>query len=247
LAQGLQVNYVATGSVASLLAELDGHGEFGTSVQSGDLQVTSMDDAYPPGAPVEPEAQAEFFARSTADAIASGFKGLRVVADASPLLQTCEQIEAFGRWECLADRLMLTIPFSGMCALNRQKLGADTVAALACLHPMAPHGATPFRVYAVEDAELALAGDLDVAVQHEFERALGRAKPSSVGDELVFDGTGLEYFDQRALFSLRNYAKRAGSTAVLRTASSIGKRLIRLLNLEGIRIEQVGFEATAAP
>ena len=108
---------------------------------------------------------------------------------------------------------MVEQPYSAVCGLNKRELGAGSVEALACLHPITTKGATLFRLFATNDADLALAGELDAFVHVAFTRALERAKARTAGAELTFDGTNLDFIDHRALFSLRDSAARCGATA----------------------------------
>ncbi len=108
-----------------------------------------------------------------------------------------------------------------------QELGAGPAEALACLHPIATKGATLLRLYATDDADLALARELDASVHAAFTRRLERARTRTSSGELTFDGTALDFIDHRALFSLRDCAARCGATAVLRTSSPLPAQLVK--------------------
>jgi anti-anti-sigma regulatory factor len=199
--------------------------------------VSSIEAAYRAGSVRDPAEQLSTLMGAVADALAAGFNGLRVVADVASLVRTSEQLEAFAAQEHVADRLMVTHPYSAMCALNQRELGADSVEAIACSHPIATKDATLFRLFATDKADLALAGELDASVHAPFTRALERAKARTAGGELTFDGTGLDFIDHRALLSLRDCATHCVATAVLRTRSSLPGRLIKILELDGSRAQ----------
>ena len=237
LAQGLRVKYVGGGPEESLLADLNGLDDLMGSIGRGALQVSSLEAAYPPGSVLYPAERFSALTKAVADALTAGFNGLRVVAEVTSLVRTSEQLEAFAAQEHVADRLMVTHPYSAMCALNQRELGADSAEALACLHPIATRGSTLFRMYATDNGDLALAGELDASVSAQFTRALERVKARTAGAELMFDGTSLDFIDHRALFSLRDCAARCGATAVLRTSSSLPARLIEILGIDGIRAQ----------
>jgi anti-anti-sigma regulatory factor len=237
LAQGLRVKYIGGGPEESLLADLNRLDDLMGSIGRGALQVSSLEAAYPPGSVLYPAERFSALTKAVADALTAGFNGLRVVAEVTSLVRTSEQLEAFAAQEHVSDRLMVTLPYSAMCALNRRELGADSAEALACLHPIATRGSTLFRMYTTDNGDLALAGELDASVSAQFTRALELVTARSAGAELMFDGTGLDFIDHRALFSLRDCAARCGATAVLRTSSSLPARLIEILGIDGIRAQ----------
>jgi anti-anti-sigma regulatory factor len=237
LAQGLRVKYVGGGLEESLLADLNGLDDLMGSIGRGALQVSSLEAAYPPGSVLYPAERFSALTKAVADALTAGFNGLRVVAEVTSLVRTSEQLEAFAAQEHVSDRLMVTLPYSAMCALNRRELGADSAEALACLHPIATRGSTLFRMYATDNGDLAPAGELDASVSAQFTRALERVEARTAGADLMFDGTALDFIDHRALFSLRDCAARCGATAVLRTSSSLPARLIKILGIDGIRAQ----------
>ncbi|WP_173062263.1 MEDS domain-containing protein [Phytohabitans houttuyneae] len=68
------------------------------------------------GVPVTPHAQVTAYRAFTEAAVADGFTGLRVVAEATPLVRTAAQLDAFLRYEHLVDRYMSEHPMAAMCA-----------------------------------------------------------------------------------------------------------------------------------
>jgi hypothetical protein len=58
-----------------------------------------------------------------------------------------DQLDTMARYEHLVDRYMTNQPFSALCGYNRAELGEETIAQLACLHPLGNNGA-PFRLCA---------------------------------------------------------------------------------------------------
>lgn len=235
---GLHVQYVGAGSRNSLLEDLEGLGDAEDLLGRGVLQISSFADMYDCDSVLDPAATERVFAEATAAALAAGYRGLRAAADSTSLVETAEQLDAFARWEHLADRLMVRRPLSALCGFSRQELGDDAVAALACMHPIARTGSTPFRVHASGDADVAIAGEIDIWAQEGLERALERAELGPGSHEIVFDGGTLEFLDHRALFLLRDHASRLGATAVLRTNHPLAGRLVELLEIEGLRIQR---------
>jgi hypothetical protein len=239
LAAGARVCYVTTGAKQVGVAPLAG---FGQAVRRGAARVLSVDHAYGSGPAGDAAAQVSYWAAAADDAVAAGFTGLRVAADATPLVRTPVQVEAFARYESLIDACMVARPLSGMCAFDRRELDDRTVAELACLHPVSNAGAAPFRLHATDTpgASAALAGELDLAGRELFPGALERCAPEPVDGRVVVDAERLTFVDHRALLALAAYAAGRGATAVLRTRLTSARHLVDVLGLTDLHVEPVG-------
>jgi anti-anti-sigma regulatory factor len=238
LAAGLRVRYAATGhpdAAVERLGHVDGLPE---ALRRGAVLVVPLDRAYPGDGVLDPTAQVREYASATEEALAGGYAGLRVIADATALVRTPEQRDAFARYEHLVDRYMRTRPMTAMCAYDLRVLGAPAVAELACLHPEAGPGQVPFRLYArhTADGGVALAGDLDADDDELFAATLERVDPGPVGGQLVVDGSDLRFIDHRCLLRLHEHAGRRDTTVVLRTSWSAAARLVTLLDLSRIKV-----------
>lgn len=237
LALGLRCIYLADRPLEQLEADMAGIPGLREEIARGALSLTVLSDLYPAGTVIDPAATLATFAATTEDALAQGYRGLRVAADATPLVRTAPQLDAFAAWEHEADRYMTEHPLSALCGFDREQLPATATVALACMHPTARVGMTPFHLYSPDHgADLALAGELDVLATDDFRACLDRTRLTATR-ELVVDGSGLDFVDYRGLESIRDFATRIQATAVLRTCSQIPARLIELLGLEGIRAE----------
>ncbi|MFI9012111.1 MEDS domain-containing protein [Actinosynnema sp. NPDC053489] len=238
LAAGERVLYVAPGDPAELADRLR-LPEPGVDVRPDAVQVASLSATYRFDTVIDPRQQVLAYAEATEAALAAGFTGLRVAADATALARTPAQLDAFARYEHLVDRYMTDHPMSAMCAYDRTELGDEAVAQIACLHPVTSVDATPFHLHThARGAAAALDGELDDRVRELWPAALGRAELRSTGGEVVIDATGLEFIDHRNLLALADYADRRGTTVVLRTALSHPAHLLRVLNVTTVRVEQ---------
>ncbi|MEV0005077.1 MEDS domain-containing protein [Micromonospora sp. NPDC050980] len=205
----------------------------------GAVRLLRVDDAYRRDEIIDPEQQVRAYVHATGAALTAGYAGLRVVAEATSLVRTPAQREAFARYEHRIDHWMRRRPMSAVCAYDRRELGDAAIAELACLHPETNAGVS-FRLHAGGDgAAAALAGELDPTDERLFAAALERADPRPVAGRLVFDATGLRFVDHRALLRLREHARRHGAVAVLRTRRPAPARLVELLGLTDIRVEVV--------
>jgi anti-anti-sigma regulatory factor len=204
----------------------------------GPARFVSVTDAYPGGTVVDPAAQAAEYAAATASALAEGYTGLRVVAEATPLVRTRAQLDAFTRYEHLADRLICDSAFAALCAYDRRVLGDDAIAQLATMHA-GTNADVPFHLTACPPATgtAALAGELDLSAAALLAGALERAGLAAGRPEVALDAAGLRFTDHRSLVQLDDYAGRHGVTMVLRRAPAAVARLAGLLDLPRLRVE----------
>jgi anti-anti-sigma regulatory factor len=240
LSAGERVLYVAPGDEDFLQAQLRAAGELDEGLRRGAVQVSSVDGTYTTGTVVDPLGQVELYATATAEALAAGYTGFRVAADATSLVRTPAQLDAFARYEHLVDRFMATHPMSAMCGYDLAELGADAVAQLACMHPRAHAGATPFHLHghAPDGSAAALEGELDMEAGRLWPLALERADLRPTGGRVVIDAAGLRFIDHRSLTAVADYAERNAIEVVLRTRLSTPARLLELLDLTGVRVER---------
>ncbi|QGN45669.1 MEDS domain-containing protein [Micromonospora sp. WMMD558] len=241
LAGGERVWFVTptpTGPVAERLAGLPG---FAEAVDRGAAAVVPLGETYTSGAVVDPPTQVAAYAAATEAALAAGFTGLRVVAEATDMVRTAKQLDAFTRYEHQIDRWMRTGPFAAMCAYDRSALGDATVAALACMHPESNQTDPLFHLFATApaDGHAALTGELDPSNHELFRDALEWADLRPTDGRLVLQATGLRFLDHRTLIALQAYARRRDATVVLRTSRPTPARLADLLGLTGIHVEMV--------
>lgn len=239
LAAGERVWYVASEPPGAVVERLRGVSVFEDGFRRGAARVVPVDSTYSGSGVVDPVAQVGVYASATGDALAAGYTGLRVLADATPLVRTSAQLDAFARYEHLIDRYMRTRPMSALCAYNRLELGDQAVAELACLHPVTNADEVLFQLYACDpdDGCATLTGELDPSNHELFATALERADLRPVDGQLVLWAPRLRYVDHRSLLHLQDYARRRGATAVLRTSRSPATRLVELLDLADVRVE----------
>jgi hypothetical protein len=238
LAAGERVWFVVAEQPAEAVQRLTELSGFADALHRGAAQVVPLDGTYSGGI-IDPPAQVAAYAAATEEALATGYTGLRVVADATSLVRTPAQRTAFARYEHLIDRYMRTRPMSAICAYDRRALGDEAIAELACMHPETNADEVPFRLYAGDpgDGAVTLAGELDKFTLDLFAVALEHADLRPVDGELVVQAADLRFVDHRCLTLLRDHARRRGATVVLRTSRSAAARLVELLELTGIRVE----------
>jgi hypothetical protein len=240
LAAGERGLYVAPGDEAALTTQLRGDRRCAEGLDSGAIQVASLDETYTTGAVVDPAGQVGRYAAATDEALAAGFTGLRVAAEATSLVRTAAQLDAFARYEHQVDRYMAAHPMSAMCGYDLGELGGEVVAQLACMHPRAHDGGSAFHLHGHvrDDSAAALDGELDLESRRLWPLALERAGLRSTAGTIALDAAGLDFVDHRSLTELSGYAERHATTVVLRTRLSTPARLVELLELTGVRVER---------
>ncbi|WP_203905961.1 MEDS domain-containing protein [Rhizocola hellebori] len=240
MAGGARVIYIAKGDPELLLDDLSIVQGFRPAVASGAAQVMSIDSAYDAHATIDPAQQLQFYADATEQALADGHTGLRVAADTTSLVLTDANLDAFARYEHLADRYMVSHPLTALCAFDRDWLTAEQVAQLACMHPQASPEATQVRLYAAADAQIdvVLDGEIDMASHRLLHAALERADPAGQNSSITIDAMGVEFIDHEGVYVLSEYLSRRAATATVRCRpeSSLAI-LIQLLSPPRLHLE----------
>lgn len=235
--QGSRVVCVAGGRTEDLLALLEPLPGAEELLARDALRVLSIDEQYVPEMVVDPRAQVRTYAAATEEALRDGFAGLRVAAEATPLVRTAAQREMFARYECLVDEYMARHPFSALCAYRRDVLGSDAVAEIASMHPVVREGATPFHVFRDATGVLAIGGELDVTCRALFERALATVPVPADRGELVVDLSAVDFVDHRSLMMLDEWACGRATALVLRCAPPVVRHVVDVLALDRISVE----------
>ncbi|XVV07462.1 MEDS domain-containing protein [Actinosynnema sp. CA-248983] len=237
LALGQRVRYVAVEADAVVLSGMAGIGD---ALATGAAQVHSLSDTYSSDLAVDPQAQVRAYAAATEEAIADGFTGLRVAAEATPMVRTPGQLASFLRYEHLVDRYMARHPFSALCGYDTTRLDEPAVARLAGVHPCANRPA-PFRLHAAAGSAgcevVELGGELDASGHDLLGELLERIDPGPGG--LVVHAPELTFIDHRGLLLLADSARRRGGGLVLRTRAIGAARLVEVLGIPDVRVEQI--------
>ena len=143
-------------------------------------------------------------------------------------------------FEHLIDRFCLDHAFTRLCAFDAAALGAGLLGELGCVHTLTHGELSPFQLCAALHADAALVGSVDAFSIAQLLEALRRIGVPRPGGQAVLDTTDLEFLDVRALRELDRHAADAGATLVLRSAPYFMLRLMELLGVRAVRVEQTG-------
>ncbi|GAA2859868.1 hypothetical protein Acy02nite_55980 [Actinoplanes cyaneus] len=213
-----------------------------SAVASGQAEVTSVAAMYGAGEPVEAERQIGTFADAVERALADGWAGLRVAADATSLVRTERQRAAWMRYEHLVDAFIAGTPIAGLCGFDRRVLGEAALAEVSCLHPALTPDSSEFRLYSAPGpaAGFALAGEIDPGNRPTLATVLREAHPAPRDGRITVDATALTFIDHRSLALLAEYATARGVTAVVQARpGSVTTMIADLVPMGGLEVQVV--------
>jgi ABC-type transporter Mla MlaB component len=234
LARGEQLMCVGSEVLAGLRSAGVGLADVDALIDRGVLRVLDVGAAYAGGDGFTPERQLAFYDEATRQALDDGYRGLRVIAELSPLAADPRSRPDLLRWEHLADDFMGH--GSGMVALcaYRSDLDGAALADLASVHPQlhTPVGDPPFRLWFDGDT-LVLTGALDTFGAERLHRVL--AGSHLTGPVVVADLSRVEFVDVGGCRALalwaRELADRSGRLELV-GSSRVLRRMWQLLGFD---------------
>jgi hypothetical protein len=193
LTDGLRIGqrclYVGEGEPEDLLNELATVLDIGEAVEAGSLSVAPAAVMYDLSAPIDADAQLARYAGAVDQAMSDGYRGLRVAADITPLVDDERRRPAHLRWEQIADRYIADHPLAPLCIYDGRRV--HDIEAIVCAHPMQGPVPGAFALYGHRASHVVLEGELDCAAWEPLAEVLG-AMPI---DDHVIDATGLSFVD----------------------------------------------------
>ncbi|SFK37390.1 MEDS domain-containing protein [Geodermatophilus ruber] len=228
LRAGCRVTYVGLGGAEGSRADLVGLPDLDRRLADGSVRILSLQDVYGDAHTVDPDRVVGLYAAATEQALADGFRGLRVAADGSELVRSPAHLDALARYEFLADRYMADHPLSALCGY-RLDLGHETVNELASLHATGSSGGTGFTLFGCADGAIGLGGEYDPTSVTVLRRLLTRIRAGVDDGTVVIDMADVEYVDHRLLLTLSAHAREQGVALSLRSAPPFTTRLMELL------------------
>lgn len=208
---------------------------------SGQLELHAVDEVYPAGGAFSAPDQLATFEAVLGDALAQGYRGIRVVADNTALVSGDEdEFRRWLEWEQVTDRFQAASAVTGVCFFDRRRLSEERQVDLAAVHPFRSAGSMRprFSLFVAGDA-VSFTGTLDAFSEDQLSRLLGTAPNDG---PLVVDLSRAEYVDHRALLALDSIAQ-TGRSVHVRGAVSTLRRIASLLGIERANLH---FEAPAA-
>jgi hypothetical protein len=233
------VGYLSEEHLPDMEEQLAGLERLDECVARGQLQLQSIGALGRMDQPVDPPQGLSTLTRVIRESLKAGFTGLRMFGDMTLRMADPARRAEFVHYEHLADRFCLDHAYTALCAYDRHVLGDAAVAEVACVHPMAHGGLSPFQLSATGRADVALAGSVDTFSMVGLLTALQRIRVPTFGVEASVDVAALEFIDHRALVALDQHVVRHRTTLVLQSAPSIVARLVELIPLRAVRLEDM--------
>lgn len=222
LRQGLHAGerllYVADRDADALLADLAPLGDVAALVEQGALVVQPVRATYSSGDVIEPQAQVAAYRSLAEAAVADGFTGLCVAADATELVTGADARHRFMAYELAVDRFMAEGPMRAMCAYDVRVLD-DAVLDLVCVHRdhRVPSGLQPGFAMWPGDEGVGVSGEIDVSNAERFAVALDAALDTLLAeaDRVRINAAHLEFIDAEGTSALISFIERAAPRGVV--------------------------------
>jgi MEDS: MEthanogen/methylotroph, DcmR Sensory domain len=197
-------------------------GPWTDSLPPGTLTGATVAEVYGESGIVDAAKQQATFAQVLDQALAAGYSGIRVAADNTPLVLGPERIDAWMRWEIVADHFMSQNPVTGLCAFDKTRTDVNTLSHLATFHPVWPAESDqpPFRLFS-NDSALWLEGEVNSFTLGQARLALENLPAKTT---VVVDLTNTEIVTNDALSALRQLCE-TGVGVTVRGATEIVRKL----------------------
>jgi anti-anti-sigma regulatory factor len=223
-----------------VIDRLQGGASSGVAVErliaEGRLELLTVAQAYAATGRFAPEQQLAFYEEATRRAVDQGYRGLRVIAEVSPLAEDPASRADLVRWEHLADDFMASgSGMSAMC-MYRADLPSGALTDVATAHPLvqSEQDVPSFRLF-FDEGRLALAGSVDT---FDADRLAALLASSPVRGPLVtLDLTFLDFLDGAGCRVLARWARDLGARSIeveLRSAPRVVQRMWSLLGFSDL-------------
>jgi anti-anti-sigma regulatory factor len=234
LARGERLMCVGNGLAEDLRAAGEPFGSLADLVARGALSFVPVTGTYADGRVVRAEEQLAYYDAAVQAARAEGYRGLRVVADVTPLAGTEAGRAGLVRWEHVADEYIASgAGMVALCAYRCRDLPPEAVADVASVHPQvhAPHDAPSFRLW-FDGPRAALAGTVDTFAADRLARVL--AGISATGPRVALDLSAVEVVDAAGARALARWAGALTDRGTAVHLPGAPTSLVRIWSLLGL-------------
>jgi anti-anti-sigma regulatory factor len=208
-------------------------------LDTGQLRVTSVNDAHLAGGEFDPDAMLRTWVREIASARDEGWKGLRVVADMSWAVRPLSGVDRLAWYEAQINRLSADGYAIALCQYDRRLFSPEELRRFAAAHPGTAgasadeHWAPQLRITRTTDPPgLRLAGEADISNRYALATVLDSLiddLPDSAAS-LTIDLSELQFADGAAAHLLLRATHPVPTKVQL---SGCSPRLAKLLDLVG--------------
>lgn len=240
LAAGERLAYLADASTDDdLLADLTGVDDAEDLARRGDLLLLPVRQAYAPAGWLDPSERIEGYRAAAHQALAAGYTGLRIAANATAIAADPALRDDFVRYEHLVDGMISSEPLLALCAYDERTVDPRTLAGLRGTHPLHRRGAdVDLAVFARGDRNATVvAGEVDIATLDLLHLALDELVAAEGSADIVLDLGSLDFIDAAGLGAIALAADRLadqGRRLVLDGAGPVVERCWSILGYSGL-------------
>jgi ABC-type transporter Mla MlaB component len=234
LARGERLLCVGDGLADDLRAAGEPFGSLADLQARGALTFAPVAGTYADGHVIRADEQRAFYEAAVRRARDAGFRGLRVVAEVTPLAAGDPGRAALVRWEHVADEFIASgAGMVALCAYRRGDLTEDAVADVAAVHPLvhAPLDPPSFRLW-FDGRRAALAGTVDTFAADRLAGVL--AGTPAAGPVVALDLSGLEVVDAAGARALARWAEALTDRGTAVHLPGAPSGLVRIWSLLGL-------------
>ncbi|HLE99182.1 MAG TPA: MEDS domain-containing protein [Gaiellaceae bacterium] len=204
-------------------------------LRDGRLVAFSTEDAYLPDGTFDADARLAAYCALIEGALADGFSGVRVAADATAVLAEPGLDTAWSSYELRADLLATRLPFSALCAYDRHACAADRLELVHAVHSRSLGNGhapgSPFRLHALDHERLLLAGELDFRHAEVLRSLLTASAPDL--PRLRLDVSRLSFVDAAGMSALAKALTHACERLSSVSIEGASERFCRIWSLLG--------------
>ncbi len=198
---------------------------------SGQLMIRDSHQAWLGKGDFQPGRSGWAFQQAAAQAVADGYRALRVASESGWLLPEFVGPTHWIEHECWMNHFVASAPLIELCGYDTRHSDADWLFALQAVHPHRITGPSvcqsPFTTASGDQGEIVFAGEVDWSCQKAFGLALG-AMAACAPAELVLELTDLWFSDRtglQALVSLARALHSEGRNLTLRLRPEVIRRI----------------------
>lgn len=204
--------------------------------QRGALAVATFEEAYLDDGRFDPDRRIDGYEQATLQAVRDGYSGLRVLGEATAMVNDPSVRSSWAGYELRADLLAARLPLIALCAYDLRWCDPDALSMLRAVHrgSFGSLSREPrFHVHAGPEGEIAFSGEIDLECSGtvaQIVTAAARDLPSP-----VLDVSGLRFIDVSGMRAVAAGAREMSSSTApvqIRGASPVFKRMWELLGFD---------------
>lgn len=204
------------------------------AIERGALAVATFEEAYLDDGRFDPDVRIQGYEEAAHQAVRDGYTGLRVLGDATAMVNDPAVRSSWAAYELRADLLTARLPLIALCAYDLRWCDPDALSMLRAVHrtSFGSWSREPrFHIHAGPDGEIAFGGEIDLECSGTVAQIVSAAA-RDLGSP-VLDVSGLRFIDVSGMRAVAAGARKLSSSTArveIRGASPVFKRMWDLLS-----------------